>query len=43
MGLAGQCAEVETITLTSQRKAVKELDNLLAPKTKMKPKGCTTN
>ena len=36
-------AKTASITLTSQREAVKELDNLLAPKTKMKPKGCMTN
>ena len=36
-------AKTAYITLTSQREAVKELDNLLAPKTKMKPKGCMTN
>ncbi|OSI21664.1 helix-turn-helix domain-containing protein [Neisseria dumasiana] len=31
------------ITLTSQRNAAAELDNLLAPKTGRKPKSCTTN
>ncbi|MFS6937897.1 helix-turn-helix domain-containing protein [Neisseria animaloris] len=31
------------ITLTSQRNVAAELDNLLALKTRKKPKGCTTN
>ncbi|WP_081476539.1 excisionase family DNA-binding protein [Neisseria sicca] len=36
-------AKTVSITLTSQRKAVNVLDNLLARKKKMKSKGCTTN
>lgn len=36
-------AKTVSIILTSQRRAVRELDNLLAPKTSKKPKCCMTN